>query len=95
MKRGTFPAALYGRPVETVTMTARIPVLRAVLTDATHIRCGTLFVIDANPVAALCRALRDNGTPDCALQVRWADRSPAVFVASVHASAWSVRELAT
>jgi hypothetical protein len=73
---------------------AVIPARRAVLRDMRHIRCGDLYVVNPNPVAALCCALRDQGEPDGALLVKWADGTPAMFVASIYASAWSPERLA-
>ena len=56
--------------------------LRAVLRDPTRIRCGCLLIEHAQPILALCRALRDSGLADCAVQIHWLDRSPAGFVVS-------------
>jgi hypothetical protein len=94
MKRGTFPAAFYGRAVASIGLPAGIPALRAILLDATHIRCGAVYVNDANPVAALCRQLQADGVLDGAMAISWADRTPAMFVQSIHSSAWSAERLA-
>jgi hypothetical protein len=95
MKRGTFPASLYGRTVAALGLPVGIPALRAILFDSEHIRCGDMFVVDEWPVWALCRRLRDAGVPDSALAITWADRSPAMFVQSFYASAWSPERLAS
>ena len=87
MKRGTFPASCYGRAGGSLRLRQPVPVLRAVLRDMRRIRCGSLHIEDANPIIALCRALRDSGRPDCGLLVTWHDRTPAAFVASFKASA--------
>jgi hypothetical protein len=76
------------------SLPAVIPARRAVLRDLRHIRCGDVYVTSRNPVAALCRALREAGEPDGALTVKWADGAPAMFVASIHESAWSPERLA-
>ena len=89
MKRGTFPASLYGRTPKTLCMTKVIPTLRAVILDPRRIRCGALFVNDPHPIKALCQALLDSGREDCAVQVWSADRAPAFLIASFTATARS------
>ena len=91
MRADGFPARLFGRDPRALTLPRPVRVLRAVMSAKPHgglrgddrrIRCGALFVEDPQPILALCRALRDAGAPDCAVQIMWADRTPAAFVLS-------------
>jgi hypothetical protein len=94
MKRGTFPASLFGRTVASLGLPEGIPAIRAVLLDGTHIRCGNVFVTNVHPVPALCCALLLAGQADSAMAITWADRTPAMFVQSIHGAAWSAERLA-
>ena len=88
MKRGSFPAALYGRPASTLSLPAGIPARRAVLSASGTLRCGNHVVTGENLVARLCCELVEAGLDDCALIITYADRTPALFVVSFHDTAW-------
>ena len=90
MKRGSFPAELFGKRVASLPMLAPVKAQRAVLMpDCQRIRCGARFVCDPWPVVALCRELKAAGEPDSALVVSWPDGTAAMLVLSIHDTAWS------